>query len=102
MMRVFLFVCAFTAVAAQVGSSWPDRPLTKEVTLDQHYEHHARMLAETDAADTSKPTDDEIAMFQIIACSSIGFVIISYFAMAALFNMEYQNDSLLYSKSKGD
>ena len=102
-LRFAVLLSALALVAAQVGRGWPDRPLAKELGLEEHYEsvaHHARMLAETQAA--AGYSDDEIAMFQFMAMSSIITVFVFYFAMMAMVNMDYANDSILYSKAKGD
>jgi len=96
----FALLALVALTSAQLGSSWPERPLSREVSLEQHYEHHARMLKESDSF--PPPDRDEIAMYQIIACSSIGFAVVFFFAIAAMFNMEYEDDPMLYSKSKTD
>lgn len=59
---------------------------------------HARMLAASDAP----PSMEEIAQFNIILFISIALVLISYFSMMAMVNMDVGSDSLLYSKSKSD
>jgi len=65
----------------------------------RHCDHaqvsHARLLAEG-----APPTYGEIAEYNIILFSAIGMVLIFYFAVMALVNMDVGNDSLLYSKSK--
>lgn len=48
------------------------------------------------------PSGDAIAEYNILLFSSIGMVVVFYFAAAALMNMDVTNDSLLYSKSKTD
>ena len=39
-------------------------------------------------------------MFHIILWSSLGLVVVGWFAVLAMFNMDVGNDSLLYSKAK--
>ncbi|KAL1498439.1 hypothetical protein AB1Y20_013764 [Prymnesium parvum] len=86
---ISLLLAALTGATAHLASSWPERPLGQL---------HARKLEAT----SLPPSDDDLAIFQIIACSSIALTIAFFFAIAAMFNMEYTNDSLLYSKSKSD
>lgn len=57
---------------------------------------HARMLA------AAAPSYGEIADYNIILFSSIAMVFVFYFSIMALVNMDFGNDSLLYTKSKGD
>ena len=56
-----------------------------------------------DAAE-GPPSGDDIATFNIILFTSIALLLITYFSMMALVNMDFGNDSLLYSggKAKGD
>eukprot|EP00966_Prymnesium_polylepis_P311803 7204816-Prymnesium_polylepis.1 len=101
LLRAVILAAVVAVSSAHLASSWPERPLSKDVSLEQHYtEHHAHMRALSEAE--KPPTEDELATFQIIACSSIIMVIVFYFAIASMFNMEYTNDSLLYAKSKSD
>jgi len=86
------------ACAANVAITWPERPLSKHVNLEEHYasvehEAHLRRLAEEEVS------DDDVAMFQIIATSSIGFAIISFFSFYYMFNLDYGGpaDSILYT-----
>ena len=60
---------------------------------------HARALAAG-----GPPSGNDIAQYNIILFSSIFLVFITYFSMMALVNMDFGNDSLLYSggKAKGD
>ena len=103
LLRALVLLAVLALSSAHLASTWPERPLSKDVNLEQHYasEHHAHARALAEEVD-KPPTDDELAMFQIIAVSSIGFAVVFFFAIGAMFNMEYTNDSLLYSKSKSD
>ena len=101
--RCVVFAALLAVASAHLASSWPERPLSKDVTLEQHYtEHHAHMRALAETSSEKPPTEDELAMWNIIACSSVGFVIVFYFSIHSMFTMEYTNDSLLYAKSKTD
>ena len=48
------------------------------------------------------PLDGGDSQFNIILFISIALVLISYFSMMAMVNMDVGSDSLLYSKSKSD
>ena len=56
---------------------------------------HVRMLSE--ASDVA-PDEYEIAEYQIFAGVSIILVIVVFFALSALFNIDVGSDTLLYTK----
>jgi len=49
---------------------------------------------------SAPPSYDDIATFNIILFSSIALVFVFYFSIMAMVDMDYQSDSLLYSKAK--
>jgi len=90
MRSLALLVAALASASANViGANRPEAPVGKTV--------HARMLSEAGA-----PDENALAEYNIILFSSIVLVIITYFAMMTMVNMDFGNDSLLYSKSKSD
>ena len=94
-------------VAASSWPQWPEQPLSKDGTVGVQAEHlaapqmlHARrMLADVEY---QAPSAEDTALFHIIAWSSLGMVLVFFFASMALCNMQVENGSLLYSKAKAD
>ena len=50
-LRVGLLLAALAVCSAQLASTWPERPLSKDVELEQHYasQHHAHLRALAEA-----------------------------------------------------
>ena len=84
-----LAACAGVA-QAQLGSSWPAEPVPAEGLRAAA----SRQLAEAASAD--------IANYHVILWSSLGLVVVTFYCVMALFNMDISQDSLLYSKFKSD
>jgi hypothetical protein len=117
MRAVFLLLAAALVPAlGEIAVRWPAEPVADEdgslfrklqvrlgVKADAVFDaapEHARMLTEASAG--TPPTYDDIASYNIILFSSIIIVVVFYFSIMAMVNMDYQGDSLLYSKSKSD
>ena len=113
MLRGLTLLMAIAGVASQLAARWPDEPLAdgngalfREMQARLGAEGstfravsplHARMLSGSDV-----PSGEDIATYNIILFSSIAMVAMFYFSIMAMVNMDYQSDSLLYSKGKMD
>ena len=103
-------------VFANFASRWPDGPVPDdkgqlfrelqaslgakpEEIVGKMMQHHHRIL---EGDPNAPPSMNDIATFNIILFTSIALVLVFYFSIMATVNMDYANDSLLYSKSKND
>jgi len=118
-------LCSLASASVQIGSDWPAGPLgestsARRVLLDAGGDAAVRSRpcpslppALRGAAGPLCPTPhrarrrqsrgpppEGVGMFHIILWSSLGLVVVGWFAVLAMFNMDVGNDSLLYSKAK--
>ena len=120
MLRGLLCVAALAAARGEAlrVERWPDEPVADadgslfrklqlslgadkaSVVAPTPLSAHGRALAGSDAG--GPPSYDDIATFNIVVFLSIALVAISYFSIMSMVNMDYQSDSLLYSKAKTD
>lgn len=117
-------LCSLASASVQIGSDWPAGPLgestsARRVLLDAGGDAAVRSPCPSlppalrGAAGPLCPTPhrarrrqsrgpppEGVGMFHIILWSSLGLVVVGWFAVLAMFNMDVGNDSLLYSKAK--
>ncbi|EOD41978.1 hypothetical protein EMIHUDRAFT_349345 [Emiliania huxleyi CCMP1516] len=87
-------LCSLASASVQIGSDWPAGPLGESTSA-----RRVLLDAGGDAASRGPPPEG-VGMFHIILWSSLGLVVVGWFAVLAMFNMDVGNDSLLYSKAK--
>merc|ERR1719424_2240836 len=99
-LRGLTLLIAIAGVASQLGARWPDEPLADEngalfreiqtrlgakgASMHAISPLHSRMLSASDV-----PSGEDIASYNIILFSSIAMVVMFYFSIMAMVNMDY-------------